>query len=106
MTIECETVGWIPFDIAPDDEFQVTFDISSWLGIDQISSVDYSAEDESGNDATSDVLDAGEHDNTATVIKPYIKGGGVDDKEYMVKCKVTSVSGYTKSFYVKFAVRE
>jgi hypothetical protein len=106
MTIECELTGRIPYDIAPDDEFQVTFDIAEWLGDDQISSVAYSAVDEDGESATAAVLDAAEHDNTETVIKPFIKGGGTNDKKYTVKCEVTTVTGYTKSFYIKFRVNE
>jgi hypothetical protein len=106
MTIECGITGRIPYDIAPGDEFQVTFDISSWLNGGAISSVAYSAVDEDGVDATALVLDAAEHDNTDTVIKPYVKGGGTDLKEYTVKCDVTTLTGYVKAFYVKYAVKE
>ena len=59
MTINCEDTGFVPYEINPDDQFQISFDISTWLDTDTISSVAYSAVDENGDDASSDVLDAG-----------------------------------------------
>ena len=103
--IECGITGRIPFDVAPDDAFQVSFDIAEWLDEDTIQTVAYSAKDEEG-EANSDVLDSDKHENTNTVLKPWIKGGGVDHKEYAVKCKATMASAQVKSFYVKFTVNE
>ena len=106
MTIQCKTVGEIPYPIGSSDEFQVTFDISDWLGTDEIDSVDYSAVDETGADASTDVLDAANHANTTTVIKPYIKGGGTNNKQYTVKMIVTTVNIYKKAFYIKFSTKD
>ena len=106
MTINCKVIGEVPNPIASDDEFQVSFDISTWLGTDEISSVAYEAYDEKGDDAAANVLDAAKHSNTTTIIKPYIKGGGTNNKRYTVKCLVTTVNTYKKSFYIKFTVRD
>jgi hypothetical protein len=104
MTIKCKETGVIPYPIAPDDEFQVDFDISTWMGLDSISSVAFSAVDEDGTNSPG-VLNGGGHDSAQT-IQPYLKGGGTDHKSYTVKCKVTTLAGYKKSFYVKFSVDE
>ena len=105
MTIECDDIGYIPYEINPDDQFQVTFDISDWLGSDTISSVAYSAVDADGTDVSDDVLSAADHDNTNTVIKPYIKGG-TDGVVYTVKMLVTTTGGDIKAFYIKFVCNE
>ncbi len=105
MSITMENTGMIPYSLSPDDEFQITIDISEWLGTDQISSVAYSAVDGDGNDATATVLDAAKHTNTTTVIKPYIKGG-LDDTIYTGKCLVTISDGDKKAFYFKFPCEE
>lgn len=105
MSITMENTGMIPYSLSPDDEFQITMDISDWLGTDEISSVTYSAVDGDGTDATATVLDAGKHTNTTTVIKPYIKGG-LDDTIYTIKCLVATSDGDDKAFYSKFQCEE
>ena len=85
------------------DQFQATFDISTWLGTDTISAVAYSAVDNDGNDASADVLDAASHDNTSTVIKPYIKGGA-DGVVYTVKMLVTTAGGDAQTFSARAVV--
>lgn len=100
-----ENTGMIPYSLSPDDEFQVTIDISDWLDTDQISSVVYSAVDSDGADATTVVLDAAKHVNTTTVIKPYIKGG-VTGTIYIIKCLMTTSDGDDKAFYLKFSCEE
>ena len=107
MSINCGAVGVVPFPVAPDDEYQVTFDISSWLGSTSIASVAYSAVDEFGTDATTDVLVAAKHTNTTTVIKAYIKGGTAN-RSYTVKCVATAnnADASKKTFYIKFFCRE
>ena len=104
MSINVKTVGVIEEPLGTTDEFQVTFTIATWLDTDAISSVAYSATDELGEDASSDVLDALKHANTTTVIKPYIKGGGTNNKQYTVKMIVTTTNSYIKVFYIKFNV--
>ena len=106
MTINCNTIGIINSPLGTSDEFQVTFDISTWLGTDTINTVAYSAVDETGADATATVLTLANHTNTTTVIKPYIKGGGTDDKRYTIKMIATTVNVYKKAFYIKFNVRD
>ena len=106
MTINCKTIGEILQPLGSSDEFQVSFDISTWLGTDEISSVAYSAVDETGADATADVLTLANHANTTTIIKPYIKGGSTNKKQYTVKMLPTTVNGYKKAFYIKFSTRD
>jgi len=101
MTIEMTTLGVLPDYKAPDDQFQITIDISDWLETDQIDSVAYSAVDENGDTATTTVLDSLKHTNTTTVIKPYIKGG-THEVTYTVKCVATTVLGDKKTVYVRF----
>jgi len=105
MSISCDDIGIMPYEINPDDQFRVTFDISAWLGSDTIDSVAYSAADEDGNDETDNVLDSDEHQNTTTVIKPYIKGGTTGET-YTVKMLVTTAAGDKKAFYLKFVCTE
>ena len=107
MSIKIDTVGLIPYELAPGDEMQVTITISDWLGSDTISSVAYTAVDGDGVDAAATVLDAAKHTNTNTVIKPFIKGGE-DGENYVVKCLVTSnaANADKKAFYVKWDCRE
>ena len=105
MSINCDDVGFVPYAVNPDDEFQITFDISTWLGTDTISSVAYSAVDNDGTDAAAAVLDADNHENTTTVIKPWIKGG-TDATLYTVKMLVTTTAGAVKAFYIKLYCEE
>ena len=105
MTINCDDMGFIPYELNPDDKFQVTMDISTFLGIDTISSVVYSAVDADGTDATAAVLDADSHENTATVIKPYVLGG-TDGAVYTIKMMVTTTAGDDKAFYIRFVCDE
>lgn len=105
MSINCKTIGEIEQPLGSTDEFQISFDISSWLGTDEISSVAYSAVDERGASATATALDALKHANTTAIIKPYIKGGAANNKRYTVKMIATTVNVYKKAFYVKFSVR-
>ena len=105
MSIYCEDIGFVPFPLNPADALQVTFDIETFLGADTIASVAYSAIDNNGRSATALVLDEAEHDNTTTVIKPYIKGGA-DGKTYTVECLVTTTGGDKKTFYVRFECRD
>ncbi len=105
MTISCKDIGTIPYSINPDDQFQVTLDISDWLGADTISSVAYSAVDRDGDDATTIVLDANGHTNTDTIIKPYILGG-TSGEVYTIKMLVTTAGGDKKAFYIKFPCTE
>ena len=105
MTINVEILGPVPYPLAPDDEFQINFDISSWLGTDTIASVAYSAIDED-EDVVTACYDSEKSVYTNTVIKPYLKGGGTDDKKYIVKAQVTTTNTYKKSFYIDFRVSE
>ena len=106
MTINCKDIGVLPYDLAAGDGFQVTFDISTWLGAtDTIASVVYSATDGQGTVVTTTALDATKHTNTTTIIKPWIKGPTGGNKHYTVKMVVTTAAAMTKSFYIKFSVR-
>ena len=105
MTINCKDIGAIPYNLASGDGFQVTFDISTWLGVDTIASVVYSATDGRGTDVTATALTLANHTNTTTVIKPWIKGPTGGNKHYTVKMFVTTAAAMTKSFYIKYSVR-
>ena len=99
--IEFESLATLPDYVHPDDEFGVDIDISSWLGTDTISSVAYTAVDDSQVDATSDVLITGQCSETSTIITCYIKGN-THDTWYIVKMVVTTAGGDEKTFYLKF----
>ena len=105
MTINCEDVAFVPYEINPDDQFQITFDISAWLDSDTIASVVYTAVDGDGTDATSDVLDVVSCEETTTVIKPYVLGGTTGEV-YTIKCLVTTTTGDVKAFYIKLVCEE
>ena len=107
MTINCKDIGAIPYNLASGDGFQVTFDISTWLGAtDTIASVVYSATDGRGTDVTATALKLGSHTNTDTVIKPWILGPVAgSNKHYTVKMVVTTAAAMIKAFYIKFSVR-
>ena len=107
MSINCGAVGQIPFPVSPDDEYEVTFDISAWLDTTAIASVVYSAVDEYGTDATTDVLVAAKHGNTSTVVSTYIKGGTAG-LSYTVKLIVTAnnADASKNSSYIKWFCRE
>ena len=107
MSTNCKTIGYIDEPLGSDDEVQPTFDISTWLGTDAITGTPvYTAYDERGTDATATVLDALKHTNTTTVLKPWIKGGGTNNKQYTVKIFPTTVNGEKKAFYIKYFVRD
>ena len=101
MTIEFETLATLPDYVHPDDEFGVTMDISSWLGVDTIVSVAYTAVDDDGDVATTTAIDAAQCSNTNTVITVYVTGGA-HDTWYIVKCVVDTAAGDVKTFYLKF----
>ena len=61
MSINTKTIGQIESPLGTADEVQVTFDISTWLGTDEINSVVYSAVDEVSANATTIVLTAAKH---------------------------------------------
>lgn len=106
MSIECLDVGYIPYDLNPDDQFRISMDISTWLGDDTIESVEYSAVDDAGTDVTATVLDADQHSFTTTVLQPYVLGGGVDDAIVKIKMKVTTTGGDLKAFYINYICDE
>ena len=105
MTINCKDIGAIPYNLASGDGFQVTFDISTWLGVDTIASVVYSATDGRGTDVTATALKLANHTNTTTVIKPWILGPASSNKHYTIKMVVTTASAMIKAFYIKYSVR-
>jgi hypothetical protein len=107
MSTYVELVGRIEHTLSSSAEVQPTFDISAWLSTDTIASVSYSAYDELGNDVTATCLDALKHTNTNTVIKPWIKGGGTNNKQITVEMEVTTNStGETMTFYIVYNVRD
>jgi hypothetical protein len=105
MSINIETIGTIPYNLAPTDQFQVTIDITTWLDGDTIDSVTFTATDEDGEDATDDVLVTGSCSYTDTQIRAYIKGG-TDGTVYTVKCAVVTAASDKKSFYIKWVCDE
>jgi len=105
MSVNCGDTGFVPYSLNPSDQMQVTFDISTWLGSDTIASVVYSAVDDNGDAATPTVLDAAEHEQTTTVVKPYVLGGD-HGHTYTIKCLVTTTAGDQKAFYINFKCRE
>ena len=106
MTINCKDIGALPYDLVPADGFQVTFDISTWLGVDTIASVVYSATDGRGTDVTATELLLANHTNTTTIIKPWILGPAAgNNKHYTIKMVVTTAAAMTKAFYIKYSVR-
>ena len=105
MAIKCKTVAVMPFPLAPDDEILAEFDINRWLDTDTIAAIVLSAVDGDGEVATV-CFDQSKSSYTNTLIRAYLKGGGTDDKEYIVKCKVTTTATYKKSWYFVFQVDE
>ena len=105
MTINCKDIGAIPYNLASGDGFQTTFDISTWLGVDTIASVVYSATDGRGTDVTATALTLANHTNTTTVIKPWILGPASSNKHYTIKMVVTTTAAMIKAFYIKYSVR-
>jgi hypothetical protein len=105
MSIKVQITGEVPYYLTAGDEFLVSFDISSWIGSDQIDTVDYSAVDESG-EVTVECFDANKATKTNTIFRPYIKAGDEDQKKFILKCLVTTLLSYVKAFYVKFEVNE
>lgn len=105
MSIKCGVRAKVPYPLSMSDEFQVSFDISSWLGTDIIDDVTYSAVDEDGETVT-DVYDTNKSGYTSSMIKPYLKGGSTDNKRYTVKALVTTLNTYKKAFYIIFDVLE
>lgn len=107
MSIKIDTIGQIPFDLDPDDNFQVTIDISDFLDEDAIDDVDFSALDEDGENATEDVIDPDKCGFTDSVLQPYILGGS-NGKSYIVKCLATldNENADDKAFYVKWDCRQ
>jgi len=107
MSTYVESVGRIEYPLSSSAEVQPTFDISAWLSSDTIASVAYSAFDELGTDATATVLDVLKHTNTDTVIKPWIKGGGTNNKQYTIQMDITTSStGEKMTFYIVYNVRD
>ena len=105
MTINCKDIGVLPYSLTPGDGFQLTFDISTWLGVDTIVSVVYSATDEYGDDVTATALTLANHSNTTTVIKPWVLGAATTNKQYTVKMAVTTAAAMKKAFYIKYSAR-
>jgi len=106
MTINCKDIGVVPYNLAAGDGFQVTFDISTWLGAtDTIASVVYSATDGRGTVVTTTALDATKHTSTPTIIKPWIKGPVGGNKHYTIKMVATTAAAMVKAFYIKYSVR-
>lgn len=101
MSTSIKTLGIIPYALAPADQFEVSIDVSSWLGTDTIDSVTYTAVDEDNVDATSDVINQTLSTYSDTVISTYIVGGTAG-KNYLVKTAVTTANGDKKSFYIKW----
>jgi len=107
MSTYVELVGRIEHTLSSTAEVQPTFDLSAWLSTDTIASVTYSAFDELGTDVTATVLDALKHTNTNTVVKPWIKGGGTNNKQYTVQMDVTTNStGEVMTFYIVYNVKD
>jgi len=93
--------------LSTDCSVQIRFDISSWLSTDTIASVTFKAFDELGTDVTATVLDAG--NSTFTLdgsLRPWIKGGSTNKKQYTVAMKVTTNStGEVMTFYLRYRVK-
>jgi len=87
------------------DEAYVEIDITEWLEDETIQTVDFSAVDELGADATSVVLDVGQSTFNGVYLYPFVVGG-VDATRYYVLCQVTTVEGSQQEFRVTFKVKE
>lgn len=105
MSIKVQITGEIPYYLTPGDEFLTSFDIDSWLGTDEIGSVDYSAIDEN-EEVTVVCFDTDKSTYTTDAFKPYIKAGDDDSKQYILKCLVTTLLSYVKAFYIIIKVNE
>jgi hypothetical protein len=71
------------------EKFFVDLDISSWLGTETISQVNFTAKDSAGTDVTATFLDAVKCTYSGSVLKPYIQAGS-DGARYYVIMKVTT----------------
>ena len=88
-----------------EDSFQIRFNIGAWLATDAIDSASYTAWDELGQDATANVIDAAKSSYTTDALRPWIKGGGTNKKQYTVQMKATATCGESLTFYLKFEVK-
>ena len=105
MSIKTQLTGEIPYYLTPGDEFLISFDISTWLGTDEIDTVAYSATDEAGETTTA-CYDSDKSEKTTNIFKPYIKAGDTNAKKFILECEITTVSTYVKTFYIIFKVNE
>ena len=82
----------------------VTIDMSSWLGSETISGVTFSAKRlDTGVDATSIITDTDKNTNTATEVKPFIRGG-VNGIPYLIVMKVISSEDAQEEIYLRILV--
>ena len=105
MSIKVQLTAQIPYYLTPGDEFLVLFDISSWLGSDEIQSMAYSAIDETGDVSTA-CFDSDKSEIAQNIFKAYIKAGDTNAKKFIIKCLVTTLLSYVKAFYIIIKVNE
>lgn len=87
-------------------EWYVSIDLTNWLDGESIDSVSFSAaRKDTGADATSDVISAGDCTYTSTVLKPFIKAG-TDGVTYVVTMQVASDASPSSKdeFYLEFTI--
>jgi len=84
----------------------VDIGLTKWLGSEEISSVTFTAQNfETKQIETSNVIDTAKCTYTATIVKPYIKGG-IHGETYLVKMVITTNGSPASvlSIYLKFKV--
>jgi len=83
----------------------VEIDISTWLGTDTISNIDWTAATEAGVDATATVLTALScaYDNDDGTISPFIKAG-TSGETYICTMQVTTTGGSQEVFTLRWSV--
>ena len=86
----------------------VNIGLTKWLGIEEISSVAFTAQNFlTKQNETANVITAANCTYTATIVKPYIKGG-THGETYLIKMVVTTNGSpaSTLTIYLKFTVND
>jgi len=85
-------------------EFQVSLDLSAWLGTENVEAVTFTAKEVgAGTDVTTSVLDSNKNAYSASIVRPWIKGGE-SGKTYQVSMAVTTNQTTKDIFVIQFSV--
>ena len=88
------------------DAYFVSIDLSTWLGTEEINACVFSAMDITATAATANnvVMDPLKNTFTATLLKPWVRGG-VAGRKYRITMKLTTDQTSQGEFYLDFQCR-